>query len=149
MHDEIGGPYLVLATFCERVLQEKDGVLSIIRMIDRIVVTVSGPTVPEQMPAGQINFPLAIALKSGFIKGSYNLKLVPNTPSGKHLAETTVGVLFEGDDRGVNVILNVQVMAQEEGLYWFDLFFESQLLTKIPFRLVYQRLSQGQPPGTT
>src|SRR5712664_3848369 len=124
MIDETSGPYLVLATFCERVLQEKDGVLSIIRVIDRMTVNASGPAAPEKMPAGQINFPLVICLKSGFAKGKYNLKLVPNTPSGKQLGETTVGVLLEGDDRGVNVILNVQVIAQEEGLYWFDLFVE-------------------------
>ena len=101
------------------------------------------------MPAGQISFPLVIALKSGFMRGSYSLRLVPNTPSGKLLGETAVGVLLEGDDRGVNVVLNVQVIAQEEGLYWFELFFESQLLTKIPFRVVYQRLSQGRPSETT
>ena len=43
-----GRTLLVLATFCEKVLQEKDGVLSIIRMIDRIVVTVSGPQFPNR-----------------------------------------------------------------------------------------------------
>lgn len=149
MSDETGGPYLQMATFCERVLQERDGVLSVIRAIDRLIVNASGPTAPEKMPAAQINFPLIIMLKSGFAKGSYSLKLIPNTPSNKQLGESSVGVLFEGDDRGVNVILNVQVIAQEEGLYWFDVLLGPQLLTRIPFRVVYQRLTQGQLPGIT
>ncbi|MGH9740926.1 MAG: hypothetical protein ACRD51_01105, partial [Candidatus Acidiferrum sp.] len=50
-----GGPYLQMACFCEKVLNEKDGVLSIIRVIDRLTVNASGPDSPEQMPAGQIN----------------------------------------------------------------------------------------------
>jgi hypothetical protein len=32
---DAGGPYLNAALLCEKVLQERDGVLSIIRIIDR------------------------------------------------------------------------------------------------------------------
>jgi hypothetical protein len=147
MADETGGPYLQMACFCEKVLIEQDGVLSIIRVIDRIIVTASGLDSPQEMPVGQINFPVVIVLKAGFARGSHTLKLVPTSPSGKTLGETSVAVLFEGEDRGVNVILQVQLPAQEEGLYWFNVMVSDQLLTRIPFRLVYQRLAQGLLPG--
>jgi hypothetical protein len=146
MPGETGGPYVQMACFCERVLQEKDGVISIIRVIDRLIVTASGMDSPEEMVGGQINFPVVIVLKAGFARGSHTLKLIPISPSGSKMGETNMAVLFEGDDRGVTVILQVTLPAQEEGLYWFDVILSDQLLTRIPFRLVYQRLT-GWLPG--
>jgi len=147
-NDLSGGPYVAMAVFCEKALQEKDGVFSIIRVIDRLTVNASGLDAPRHMPPGQMNFPLVISLKSGFAKGKFNLKVVPNSPSLKKLGESSIDLLLEGDDRGVNVVLNVQLIAQEEGLYWFDVILEEQLLTRIPFRFVYQRLAQGSLPQT-
>jgi hypothetical protein len=142
-----GGPYVAMATFCEKVLQEKDGVFSIIRAIDRITISMSGPGAPTEMPAGVINYPIVITLRSGFAKGRYNLTLQPQSPSGKILGQVSVGILLEGDDRSANVILNANIAAPEEGLYWFDVLLEDQLLTRIPMRLIYQRMSQGPLPS--
>jgi hypothetical protein len=144
----VGGPYIRVATLCERVLQEQDGVLSIVRVIDRITITASGPSAPQEMPPSNVSFFIVVMLQSGGVRGRYNLKVVPVTPSGKLLRELSAGVLLEGEDRGVNVVLNSQMVAGEEGLYWFDVFLEEQLLTRIPLRLLYQRVSQGPPPET-
>ena len=38
------GPYLSAALLCEKVLEEKDGVKSAIRIIDRVTRTVTGPS---------------------------------------------------------------------------------------------------------
>ena len=143
MSSEAGGPYVQMAAICERVLQEKDGVLSIVRVVDRFTITVSGPTPPEEMPPGTISLTMVIMLKSGFIRARHNLRIVPTTPSGQNLPELSAGVLLEGEDRGVNVFFNIQMPVREEGLYWFDVLLENQLLTRIPLRLLYQRVSQG------
>jgi hypothetical protein len=143
MTNEAGGPYVQAAAICERVLQEKDGVLSLIRLVDRFTVTAAGPAPPEAMPPTNISANFVVMLKSGFIRARHTLKIVPTTPSGKNLPEISAGVLFEGDDRGVNTNFQANILAQEEGLYWFDVFLEDQLLTRIPLRLVYQRVSQG------
>jgi len=42
------GPHIVNATFCEKVLIEPDGVLSLIRLVDRFTQTATGPEPPEQ-----------------------------------------------------------------------------------------------------
>ncbi len=143
MSKEASGPYVQAAAICERVLQEKDGVLSLIRLVDRFTITAAGVAPPNEMPPSNVSVNIVIMLKSGFVRARHTLKIAPVTPSEKALPEFSTGVLFEGDDRGVNVIFNATVLAREEGLYWFDVLLEDQLLTRIPLRIVYQRVSPG------
>jgi hypothetical protein len=49
------GPYLVAALLCEKVLQEKDETVSIIRMIDRVTLTAPASLSPETLPPLPIN----------------------------------------------------------------------------------------------
>src|SRR5262245_45206440 len=100
-----GGPYLSAAVFCEKVLGEKDGVLSAIRIVDRITVTASGTAPPEKMPPTNIQVTALVAFKSGFFKGSAEIKLVGRTPSQRIFADTTLPMLFEGEDRGAQSVL--------------------------------------------
>ena len=137
MSDEAGGPYVQVAAVCERVLNEKDGVLSLIRIVDRFVVPVPTPAPGAETPAVTINAFLVVALKSGFYEGKGTLRIVPTSPSGKQQPELSSGILLEGQDRGMNVVLQLQFVTREEGLHWFDVFFENQLLTRIPVRVLF------------
>lgn len=132
------GPYLAVAVICERALQEQDGVISLIRVIDRITVGASGPDVPYDMPPVPINFTVVIALKSGSARGRHTLKLTPEDPSGLKLNTLEMPVHFEGEDRGANLIVQFGLTAEMEGLYWIDAYFADDLLTRIPLRVIYQ-----------
>jgi len=141
METERSGPWVVTATFCEKVLQEPDGVVTLVRVIDRIiqnmhVTSMSDPVVPTSLA-----LPLVITLKSGSTLGSHMMRLRLEKPSGMRLPDQMFTVLFEGNDRGVNIILNpVTLLVDEEGVYWLDVLIEDQLLTRIPLRLVFQRV---------
>jgi len=137
------GPHLAVAVICEKALQEQDGVLSLIRIIDRVTVGATGPDVPEDMPATPIAFTVVIALKSGTARGRHKLSLRPEDPSGLQLSALEMPVHFEGEDRGANLIVNFGLMAEREGLYWIDAFFGNDLLTRIPLRIVYQPQRTG------
>jgi hypothetical protein len=133
------GPHLGMAVFCEKVLQEKDGVLTIVRVVDRIIVTASGLDVPSEIPPGQVNVTLAVVLKSGDARGRHSLRVRPELPSGEQLPRTEMPVLFEGEDRGINAIFQIALPIKQEGLYWFDVVLdENQCLTRVPLRIVYQ-----------
>ena len=60
-----GGPYLQAALLCEKALQETDGVVSVIRIVDRWFV--SGPT--EEMLQTAIQATMELMFKSGFHRG--------------------------------------------------------------------------------
>ena len=140
-----GGPYLNAALLCERVLQEKDGVLSLIRLVDRVVITAvsTGGIAPDVLPPSVVSFHLLIVLKSGVYKGTAPVRLVIHSPSETQVGESSVDVFFEGDDRGVNLILPMQLQINEDGAYWISVFCMGTLFTRIPLRVVYQRVSQG------
>ena len=143
MTTESSGPYLVAALLCEKVLQEKDETISVIRLVDRIAVTVNALASSEAMPPTPINLNALISLKSGLAKGRGTVKWRVETPSGLKLPDQLLPVLFEGDDRGVNLIVTLNMLIEQEGVYWFDVILDEQLLTRIPLRILYQRIGQS------
>src|SRR5215469_2324704 len=134
------GPYLIAAVICERVLQEKDEAVSVIRIVDRVTLTVPASSSPEDIPPVPLNLNALLSFKSGNAKGRSTIKWVMEEPSGIRGPEQLLPALFEGEDRGVNFILNLALTLSQEGLYWFDVFLEEQLLTRIPLRIFYQRI---------
>jgi hypothetical protein len=130
------GPYVTAAFFCEKVLQDKDGSLSAIRIIDRLSYVLPPEGIPQGVrPIVQI-FGL-ISLKSGSLKGTFTLRLNSELPSGKREENIITSTIeLKGGDHGQNVILNILLGIQEEGLLWFDVVLEDQLLTKIPLMIV-------------
>jgi hypothetical protein len=139
------GPYLKAALLCETVIEDKQGVLSFIRVVDRFTQTAIGPEAPSDMPPLEVSVNAVIMLVAGQAQGSQEVKLVLRKPSGlgQELGATTV--LFEGEDRGANVIARLQLVLESQGLYWIEVSTEGQLLTKMPLRVVYGRMSAGRP----
>lgn len=66
---DTSGPYLAAAFVCERVLQEADGVVSAIRIIDRLTQLVGGPDVPDELQSFQQPVTIFIGLKAGSARG--------------------------------------------------------------------------------
>lgn len=139
----ISGPYVQLATFCDMVVEDKSGALCVIRMIDR--VTVSGST--PDMEKSLVRSTLAISLKAGFMAGKARLRIQPISPSGMEMAAWEFPVLFEGQERGVQVVLALNLLLPEEGLYWFEISVDGQILTRVPLRLLYQQVATVAIPG--
>jgi hypothetical protein len=138
---ELGGPYLQMAAFCENVIEDKNGVLSLIRIIDRTIMTATGVEAPEKMPPFPLNLTMVLGFKSGFAQGTFQVRIRPVTPDGQPRPELTVPIHLEGADRGHNLILPIRMMVEQDGLYWFDVYVGDTRFTRMPFRIVYQRVS--------
>lgn len=141
------GPYLQTAVLCEKALQEKDGVLSLIRVIDRITIAARGTEVPDHLPPGTLGVSAVITLKSGEAKGRGAVTLRHQFPSGLVEPVATFPVLLEGEERGVNIVIGMQMRVEHEGLHWFHVLYEDQLLTKMPLRIFYAPQQVGSPPA--
>lgn len=132
-----GGPYLQVAAFCERVLHEVDGVLTPVRLVDRFLVPVFDP--PELGPPPQpVRTQLLIALKAGKAQGRHTVRIQMMEPSGLLRDPTDVDILLEGEDRGANLVVPVEISSNEEGLYWLSVTLQDRTLTRMPLRIVHQ-----------
>ena len=132
------GPYVAAAVFCEQVLREQDSVNSLIRIIDRITIRGTGPEVPQTLPPTVIPLKLYLAMKNGRARGSLEMTVRPEKPSGEamdpqHFSMPAHGA--EGD--GTNIVLELQFPVDQAGLYWFDVFRDERLLTRVPLHVVY------------
>jgi hypothetical protein len=141
------GPHVAIAALCERVITEGDGVLSIIRVVDRVTQTATGPDPPDKMPPLVIqNVQMVFTLKADQAKGRHVLKFFLNHPD-----PTRREVIGEQDitlipgNQGVNLVIGLQLELAEEGVHWIDVMFgppgeePHQLLTRVPLEVMYQR----------
>lgn len=134
-------PWVQIAAICHTALIENTGQMSVIRVTDRIGIA---GTTPE-MQAQPVQLTVALLLKSGEMRGQYNVKIRVTSPQGQETSGQEIMFLFEGGDRGVQVILPVAMVATEAGTYWFDVLVEDDLLTRMPLTVLYQRIQL--PPG--
>ena len=147
-----GGPHLQAAFFCERLLQETDGVLSAIRIVDHITADTVSPSPPQ----ARVNLTLVLSFKTGEARGPRELTIAmvsPGSPSPlppeEHYSQT---ILFEGpDDRGDTIIMPISVIpismiAEAGSVYWFNVYFDKRLMTRVPLRVEIPKQTQGPNP---
>ena len=140
------GPYIQMAGLCDQVIEDKTGVLSLIRIIDTITHREAGPNAPAEMPPFNYPIKMVIMLKAGRARGRHELKILPESPLGETKQPYIQSIQMEGEERGVNHIINMLFTFTMEGLYWFNVYFDDALLTRIPLRIKYNRMVTQEPP---
>lgn len=135
-------PIVTTALVCERVLIEKDEVISAIRVFDRLFYEMPTVPTPPDFRAG-IAFTLLVILKRGNARGSsYDLDVVIRSPSGKEgrpsVEGTPLRLEIPGDDpdSGANVQVGVVMTPSEDGLHWIEVNINSRLSARVPLRLI-------------
>ena len=139
------GPYIQAALFCDMAIEGKDGTWSLIRVIDTVTHSMTGPDAPVEMPRFLCQLRAVIMLKSGKAQGRNTFKLVMEQPDTTRTEIGTGTVHFEGEHRGNNIVLNLNVAFEQEGPYWFDFYVEQDLMTRMPLRVLYNRTTSGSP----
>jgi hypothetical protein len=137
------GPFLQTACFCETVIEDKTGALSLIRIIDTLTHTAIGQASPDQMPPINHILKLVLMMKSGQARGRHELVIKVEKPSGLKEDLGGISVHFEGEDKGHNIVTELNIAFTQEGLYWFHIYLEDDLWTSIPLRLKYSRITAG------
>jgi len=99
------------------------------------------------MPPATWRANLVLILKAGRARGRYELEVIPEQPDGSSMPPMRMSVNFEGeDDRGIQIVSQVNITLNQEGLYWFNVMLAEAPLTRLPLRVVYTRISGGQVP---
>lgn len=144
MPKNIRGPHLNMAVICEKVIEGKDGALSIIRVVDTVTQTATGPEPPPQLPPFILQgLTLVLMFRADEARGRYSIKVRPEAPDGRQLVAIENALHMDGGERGANVLMDIVFPVELEGVYWFDLLFvaaegDERLLTRVPLKVVYQ-----------
>jgi hypothetical protein len=134
-------PRLCAALLCENVLQDKDGVLSLIRVIDTFNINAT----TKQLPPGFATFKLHVSFKADEAIGPRTLLVVGRSPDRKEILRQEYPIQFTSDADGANgagIIADCQILIGVAGTYWFEVFLNSEFVTRIPLRIVYQQTAQ-------
>ena len=144
MPDPSQGPWVSFAVLCEKTIEDKLGRLTLINIVDQVNFTPpQGQDSVDQPLAVPIKLVAAIGFKSGVLKGPNEIKLQFMKPSGERGPSMQVSALFQGDERGTNLITEMNLVLNEEGLYWVEVYVQEQFMTRIPLRLAFQRVVFG------
>lgn len=130
---------ITVATFCERTLDEKDGVPSLIRLIDRITFT---PPAPQTFDAEgkplEPHVALAFYIRlSSLNEGSeHELRLTIQNPLGEEKEIVKYPFKIERNKSGVNFRGDLTVGVKHAGFYWMRIYIDSVFKMQIPLEVV-------------
>lgn len=131
-------PYVQVAAFCDRVLEDKDGAVSAIRIVDRFTL-VSVPPKPNENELPAIEVTVLVMLKSGDVKGLHPVLLSITTPSGKTGPPLLANAIFEGGEHGVIIKTQMPIPLEGEGLYWGNVQVDNQIIVRMPLKVVFPK----------
>ncbi len=135
------GPFIKVACFCDNVIEGKDNVFSLIRIVDVINLHAQGADVPDEMPPLPYRLKIVIIMAAGMARGRHNLRVVPENPMGLHDSEDarTVTIHLE-EGRTMNLVADFGYVFDHEGTYLFHVMLDDEHLTSMPLTIRYNRI---------
>jgi hypothetical protein len=128
-------PIVNVATACEKVLVEKDDVLSLLRIVDIFYIP---DGITEAIPEVVIPVSGLIVVRGGDFIGEGELSVVIQTPDGSRSDPKTFPMIFGSSNQGNNVICHMTVSLKHLGISWAEVLWNGELLTKFPIKLEHK-----------
>lgn len=145
---KISGPFVAAAVFCENIVEDSSGMLSAIRILDTINVAVpphiDPPTKKNQLP---LSLNLLLSFRSGDSPRRQRLKVTIESPEGKRKdVGASRPVEYTKEPHAVtNVKVKVNLGVHSSGVFWFDVFLDGKLMTRVPLNVVISQIGTPQP----
>jgi hypothetical protein len=139
------GPFVQAAVICERVIEEKDGTLSLVRLIDRFTTHAAGPGAPATMEPVTLQVFYVLSLRAGAARGRHTVTVELETPSGITERISRADLNFSAAHMVANLVLNANLKCEHEGIYWISSLLGSPddespgLLSRSSLEVRYQR----------
>ena len=132
-------PYVQTAVFCEQVLDQSEGVVSAIRIFDRLNLQPPAEppsgTPPDAKPAILVR--ILLMLKSGPVRSKREIRIVYKAPNGQSGELFKGPGDFRGGEFGVVIQGPVVIPMLGEGLYWCSILADDVEITRMPLRIAY------------
>lgn len=124
-------PEVTAMLLCENIIEDKQGVFSLIRIVDRLRLLVPDETAPS-IPKTIADINLFVAMKAlDSERGPHRIFLNFVTPSGQEKPIGTSPMVFsEAPDAGLQVQAKLRLEILETGIHWITLHFDGQFLAR-------------------
>jgi hypothetical protein len=129
---------LAAAILCERVLEEKDGTLSAVRIVDRVTIDrAHAPGANVVTVIGPATLALLVMFRHADPRREYEVVLTVEDPSGSKKELTPSGrVRPGGETNGGNFIGRLTFAPQGVGLYRFLVAIDGKQVAAVPLSVV-------------
>ena len=127
-------PLVQIACICEKVLVEPDNVATLVRVVDTFTLPPPPQVLPPGMPMA-VQLTIVVSLRSGDVVGDFEVGLRLNSPHERDQPLQRWPVEFRGGEHGANLQIDFALPNPQLGLYWFDVLWGEEILTRIPLRL--------------
>lgn len=140
---------LAAAVLCERVLEEKDGTLTAVRIIDRLTMSSVGSRDPDAVTVvAPATLALLVIFRYAKADREYEIALALEEPGGKRQELKPPGRLMPGGaTNGANFIGRVTFVPKKLGLYRFYVTIDGDRVAAVPLAVVEapseRRLGEG------
>lgn len=142
----VGGPHLSAALFCDQILEDKDGALSAIRIIDTMTLTIPAST-PDDQPI-PIGVWMLLILKSGDSPGEHRVRLDMRSPTGKVTrGKEQTWELSPQPFGGLNLRLNTTIIVKRGGVFWADVYVDGKPVSNTPLSIIVDRIPDDAQPS--
>jgi hypothetical protein len=139
------GPFVQAAVICEKVIEERDGTLTLVRIIDRYMTLATGPAAPTTMEPVTVQVAYVLSLRAGAARGRHTVTIELEKPSGQTERLLNRDVNFSAAHMVANLIVNAQLNCEHEGIYWISSLLGSPtddapgLLSRTSLEVRYER----------
>jgi hypothetical protein len=121
----ISGPFVSLAVFCDEVIRDRQGLTSLARLTELIVILDEGPA---ELPIKGV-----IWTHAGEARGVHSLHAVVRDQSGHAIStEFWQRLEFFHEDESVLTVIDFVLRPTDEGLHWLEVSIDRRLTTKAP-----------------
>lgn len=141
------GPF-VTALICERILEERDGVKSAVRIIDQLSRSALGTPPPPAMEPFIHPLGFLVRLKAGIARGTFQIHLKIRKPDNEIAHTMSHAVHLPGpEDAGTDLVFNLMMLFDAQGTWWFDVYVNDERWTQTPLRVIYlpQQSNMARP----
>ena len=130
---------------CQDVLRESSGIYSAIRLADQISIRLPRDATPENTSIPPAVTHALISYRSEEPE-EFTSTVQLMAPSGKRGLPRTETIKTGGGSQGHLSDATLVLDPWQDGLWWFDIFVNTEIKLRIPVRVIHTRLDSGLHP---
>ena len=138
-------PGVRAALFCERVIEAKSGILSLINVVDRVIGSFQEDLEPGAVPKIQISLMFVVMVDAVNLEGTHAVTLDLTFPSGRQALSGPVDLTtnFDGK-RAQNWMIQINLTTTEQGDHLAVVKFDGEELTRRRLSVLFQQVPTTQ-----